>query len=892
MYPTVVFRVHILSVTLFLSALISVPGDLFAQHYQAFSDRSTKKAATHEKLSSYLDAIGNNTSLLSSRDWESAERYAQSQDVARVEGHPPYPILFVHGLTSDHEAWNSIIDDLYRERGWGRQTSSSSDPPDQTFYASLNSDPTSTRLEDDVVTSFSNCCNQFSDGDLFTISFAVEYDPNTGEAFIDRTNDSGRSDSYESAAIKQGYALRKAIQEILKATGEEKVILVGHSMGGLAIREYLQRRDSDDRPRWWVAPNQEDGHSVARVVTYGTPHRGSNFGTVPSPFNRSSEDKISILDKDTRAEAVRDLRYTYTLSGEEGRYLFGGYEGWGSNFYNEDVNADGDELDFITGINNAGIPAPSDGTTYNPAIPLPNQIPYTWITSDNGGFGTGDGVVSRDRQWLYSEDAGQRVPVPSPSADTLLTRFDHTEEPSDVDGLLRGMDEPDILSRGYHVPVNQPQGHFIDGYFTAQSGTDSDTFEDWDTYQFDFDPSADSTALQGSATLTLPELSSDSSWAVHVTENGFTIGGLSSPRGTTQPVQLTVSTVRGYTNGIAIRSRVSGYASRREYSFRVDTRELQQFEYDPRHGSYADSTNQGFASLIIPSDVPTQEGAPLDVGDEIGVFTPGGQCVGASVWEGHTLFVSAHGNEQGGLSQGDSLRVRFWDKSTNTVYRTDGKLTGNNGKYTPGSPVVAEELKSASVLPVELVDLRAVLSNQSVYLTWKTVSETNNAGFEIQRKAYDPNEREPVWTSIGRVEGQGTTAEAKTYRFSDEKLPSTADTLRYRLKQIDQDGSATFSELLTVARPVAKQVNFTGIYPNPASDRIIAEFAVPSAGSLASTKLQIIDVIGRVVHSESVADRAGRHRVEMDISGLTSGLYLLRLRGADTVVSRKITIVQ
>jgi len=74
--------------------------------------------------------------------------------------------------------------------------------------------------------------------------------------------------SNQSAIAKQGVALKVVIQHVLSLTGRDKVILMGHSMGGLASREYLQNPDN------WTDPYIN--HHVAKLVTTGTPHGGSN----------------------------------------------------------------------------------------------------------------------------------------------------------------------------------------------------------------------------------------------------------------------------------------------------------------------------------------------------------------------------------------------------------------------------------------------------------------------------------------------------------------------------------------------------------------------------------------------------------------------------------------
>lgn len=58
----------------------------------------------------------------------------------------------------------------------------------------------------------------------------------------------------------------KKVEMILKETGSEKVILVGHSMGGLVARAFM---------KW------HDGDKVAKLITLQTPHQGTDICTNP-----------------------------------------------------------------------------------------------------------------------------------------------------------------------------------------------------------------------------------------------------------------------------------------------------------------------------------------------------------------------------------------------------------------------------------------------------------------------------------------------------------------------------------------------------------------------------------------------------------------------------------
>jgi hypothetical protein len=101
-------------------------------------------------------------------------------------------------------------------------------------------------------------------------------------------------------------------------------------------------------------------------------------------------------------------------------------------------------------------------------------------------------------------------------------------------------------------------------------------------------------------------------------------------------------------------------------------------------------------------------------------------------------------------------------------------------------------------VPVELIDFSAKQSDESITLDWRTASEENNAGFEIQRKTEASD-----WISIGYVDGKGTTSQVQSYQYIDRKpIPGQN---YYRLKQMDFDGQFEFSPIRTVLINASKR---------------------------------------------------------------------------------------
>jgi len=405
--------------------------------------------------------------------------FIHSTALGQVVGGPVYPIIFIHGLYGSYDSFynqNSEVPDGFIPELL--ELLNINEP--KVLHICLNHDNNNetANLEDDFsVVGWTN----FGENTLSTPNDEDKlFILNLNDDTFQNVNNHGEHNSSNNAAIyKQGKAVSKIIEDVRIFTGSDKVILVGHSMGGLAIREYLQRIE-DGSSRWWVVQDSDDGHKVANVVTIGTPHLGSNAGCDPT-FRESYDEGWD--DIFGTSEAFRDLKYSYDSYSNEcegdpiGIYLFGGNESciiedeWGgSTFRNVDINCNGIESDDILGLNQS--------TTYNSQMPLPNNIQYTWITSNTnsgenpacinwlafpcagfcfGDNGNGDGAVLLNNQWLHIDSLSMPVSV----SDTLLTYTPHNEEGGDFNAIIRGLDEPDGINGAYQIEFETTYTGFI-----------------------------------------------------------------------------------------------------------------------------------------------------------------------------------------------------------------------------------------------------------------------------------------------------------------------------------------------------------------------------------------------------------------------------------------------
>jgi len=199
-------------------------------------------------------------------------------------------------------------------------------------------------------------------------------------------------------------------------------------------------------------------------------------------------------------------------------------------------------------------------------------------------------------------------------------------------------------------------------------------------------------------------------------------------------------------------------------------------------------------------------------------------------------------------------------------------------------------------LPVELASFDAETDGEEVHLRWTTASETDNAEFRVQRHSGDhAGDGTPSWTTVGTLDGAGTTTEQQSYRYTDAGLPYEADQLTYRLVQVDTDGATHYTDEVTVQRRIA-EVQLLGTFPNPVRQQATVRYAVPDreqgrSGSRRVT-MRLYDVLGRQVQTVVDAERTGRHEHRIDVSRLPSGVYFLRLTADGKTRTQKLTVVQ
>jgi hypothetical protein len=202
---------------------------------------------------------------------------------------------------------------------------------------------------------------------------------------------------------------------------------------------------------------------------------------------------------------------------------------------------------------------------------------------------------------------------------------------------------------------------------------------------------------------------------------------------------------------------------------------------------------------------------------------------------------------------------------------------------------------SDQALPITLsAFLARVESEGRVTLTWTTMSETGNYGFEVQRSS---NAKADFTTLAGSFQpGYGTTAEKHDYGYTDET--AGPGTWYYRLRQIDLDKTEHFSEVISIngvtgvsaGEVLPTEFALHQNYPNPFNPATLVRYQLPVGGSV---KLAVFDLVGRevaVLVNEPQAP--GIYAVKFNAAGLASGVYLYRLQAGTFVQSRKMILMK
>ncbi len=176
------------------------------------------------------------------------------------------------------------------------------------------------------------------------------------------------------------------------------------------------------------------------------------------------------------------------------------------------------------------------------------------------------------------------------------------------------------------------------------------------------------------------------------------------------------------------------------------------------------------------------------------------------------------------------------------------------------------------VLPIQLSSFNTQAIDKTILLNWETLSETNNAFFEIERSIDGK-----TFTKIGSKDGSGTTTALTKYRFVDESpVPGTN---YYRLKQIDFDGKSETSAI----KSAISNIPFATLSILQGANSVTAQVLSPVKEK---AKLSLFDISGKVLAQQEILIEKGLNQFDFN-QNLVSGVYLFKLTSASSQINTK-----
>ena len=196
-------------------------------------------------------------------------------------------------------------------------------------------------------------------------------------------------------------------------------------------------------------------------------------------------------------------------------------------------------------------------------------------------------------------------------------------------------------------------------------------------------------------------------------------------------------------------------------------------------------------------------------------------------------------------------------------------ITQTTGAANGASRVIVFRSVGCAPLPVSFKSFSASRINRNnVILKWETVTEVNNRGFDIERNT--ANNSWEKTTFIPTQATSGNSSSLLTYTFND--VNSNKGITQYRIKQIDIDGKAKFSDIRAVRGDGQQQKII--VYPTPSVDgRVNVLFE--EKGSVRD--ITLTDMNGRVIKQWNALSNN-----TLQIENLGSGMYLLKVTIRET----------
>ncbi|RMD48632.1 MAG: T9SS C-terminal target domain-containing protein [Ignavibacteria bacterium] len=223
------------------------------------------------------------------------------------------------------------------------------------------------------------------------------------------------------------------------------------------------------------------------------------------------------------------------------------------------------------------------------------------------------------------------------------------------------------------------------------------------------------------------------------------------------------------------------------------------------------------------------------------------------------------------------------DRANSLAVQSDGKIVIGGKTNINNNFFVARLKGSSAALPVELTNFKAIREGNYIRLLWETATEIDNYGFEVERKIVQEEE----WETIAFIPGSGNSYSPKDYNYLDKN--SIEGQLQYRLKQLNTDGTFSYSKTIEIYTQPFK-LQLINNYPNPFNPTTIIKWQTDVPGY---QSVIVYDALGRKIKELFNGFKpVGKHKIEFDASKLAGGIYFYSLHMGGKSITKKMLLLK
>jgi hypothetical protein len=260
----------------------------------------------------------------------------------------------------------------------------------------------------------------------------------------------------------------------------------------------------------------------------------------------------------------------------------------------------------------------------------------------------------------------------------------------------------------------------------------------------------------------------------------------------------------------------------------------------------------------------------------------------ANSFAGTSLSLRIQGSGIPGIDSVNHLNISLSTGAASGTYSAPGGTTANPLVNRTGltQATLANTFyfaATSTALPVELTSFTGSVKAGIVTLNWRTATEANNHGFNVERLLSGK-----AWQKIGFVQGSGNSNSVKNYSFADNS--AKAGSYSYRLQQVDNNGEYTYSPVIEVNNGTQPTGFSIGNYPNPFNPSTVIRYALPVNTFVNITIYNMLGQKMATLVNQNMEQ--GEHEVSFNASRFASGTYIYKIEAGSFSATKNMLLIK